>query len=141
MKQQIIELKKKLLLVERDGVLSQGWIDIYNTHQIIGKLTDIKEEQFEEWVEIVVFKSDPLGYRDYRFNKKNSIRCFATAKESFFSKVESIEIYFENKLGEYPTKYNTGLEYGMEYISKQASWEEVQENVWNLGNCYIFEIL
>ena len=66
---------------------------------------------------------------------------FNTAKESFFSYLESQGVVFENKLGEFPTKQNTGLEYGMEYISKVQKWEEEQYLVWDISRCYLFEII
>ena len=157
MKQSTITgLKKKLLLVElpkgcskfviKDYSYSGLWLMAVNKElncpkikvpniKEIGKLTGIKEEQFEELV------PEPKKlFGGKRFNYKKGANVANTAKQSFFSKLESLEIPFENPFGEYPTKHNTGLEYGMEYIGKQARWEEAQEKVWDLNNCYLFEI-
>ena len=168
MKQQIIGLNKKLLLVElpeRAKFISiegdklyyyQEFLGIKNIKsyrklsemcKYIGKLTDIKEEQFDG----LVFRSKIVGYKDYNHKDKQLDKLglfnallemkFKIAKESFFSKLEKDEIYFTNPLGEFPTKHNTGLEYGMEYISKQASWEEAQEKVWDKERTWLFEIM
>lgn len=157
MKQQIIPgLKKKLLLVEfpegaskieisvlGDIMFEKGssldvlWLpDDILVKKLIGNLTDIKEEQFTEYVE-----KEFDTFRDY--TQEDSVGSFVvnTAKESFFSKLEADGIYFENHLSEFPTKKNTGLEYGMEYISKVASWEEVQEKVWDKERTLLFEIM
>ena len=145
MKQQIISgLKKKLLLVEIDTTATPVKVHVtFNEDEsikmaakLIGKLTDITESQFAEWVE-----DNGLGcFDNYKGIVDNRYTCL-TAKESFFSKLEVDGICFSNPLGDFPTKQNTGLDYGMEYISKQASWEEAQEKVWDKERCWLFEII
>jgi hypothetical protein len=148
MKQQIIELKKKLLLVE----LPEGYVVVsvfppkrtltmwnengqYITEKLdfdvdeIGKLTDITESQFTELVSGVI---------EYGKQENHPIW---TAKKGFFSKLTEDKIYFKNPLGEFPTQQNTGLEYGMEYISKVQNWEEAESKLWDINRCWIFEIL
>ena len=138
MKQQIITgLKKKILLAELPGSTENNLISINHDSidnekvsrlflnsgyvlsfqfwvNTVGKLTDVTESQCKELV--------GNNYPHYCFNEgKFKIKC-KTAQESFFSKLEVDGICFSNPLGDFPTKHNTGLEYGMEYISKQASW-------------------
>jgi hypothetical protein len=161
MKQQIIELKKRLLLVELPEGINGEDVSInhnqddyeqlefqYPTHEFrgmqcydnillpkgysyksIGKLTDITESQFTKLVSGVI---------EYGKQENHPIW---TAKKGFFSKLTEDKIYFKNPLGEFPTKQNTGLEYGMEYISKVQRWEEAESKVWDINRCWIFEIL
>ena len=114
MKQQIIELKKKLLLVElpegakiikmegkyRFGFKAKGLeADVY-----LGKLTDITEEQFAEMVKSVPHHTTKkLIYEDHTYYTDKPLTengAFDTAKESFFSKLKVDGIYFSNRLGE-----------------------------------------
>jgi hypothetical protein len=148
MKQAILNLEKKLLLVE----LPEGYVVVsvfpskrtltmwngngqYITEKLdfdvdeIGKLTDITESQFTKLVSGVI---------EYGKQENHPIW---TAKKGFFSKLTEDKIYFKNPLGEFPTKQNTGLEYGMEYISKVQRWEEAESKVWDINRCWIFEIL
>jgi hypothetical protein len=157
MKQQIIELKKRLLLVE----LPKGYVVVsvfppkrtltiwnengqYITEKLdfdvdeIGKLTDITDNQCEEWVES--YTSLENRFRNYTAPAYIEF-LMKTAKESFFSYLERQGILFSNPLGEFPTKQNTGLEYGMEYISKVQNWEEAESKLWDINRCWIFEIL
>lgn len=162
MKQHAISgLKKKLLIVElpEDGSIlriKKGTLTVETENEnldtvdyllldncsLIGKLTDITEEQFFELMNSSFYKDvdnlfpGKMLYKNYLNNL-----WFNTAKESFFSKMEVEGICFENKLGEFPTKENTGLEYGMEYISKVASWEEAQEEVWDKDRTWVFEVI
>lgn len=157
MKQQIITgLKKKLLLVElpenasilrvTSGILT---VEIQNDNLdttdyivpeclLIGKLTAITEEQFSEWVDWMTVKYGVMSYKNY-YSISNPFKL--TAKESFFSKLESLGIYFVNPLGEFPSKRNTGLPYGIEYLSKVARWEESQEKVWDKDRIWVFQII
>jgi hypothetical protein len=172
MKQQILNLKKKLLIVE----LPEGATDVHindlvyknkvsfrtNTSlhfietkenllgespKLVGKLTDITEEQFQNWVE----KFYNGGVRDYRegsFDPADDLaNFFLTAKESFFSYLEKEGIYFESKMME-PTKEKWG------YLNSKWTWDEGEfhynnelkiyrelHEAWKLENCYIFEII
>lgn len=145
MKQQIIELKKKLLLVELpEGIVAPEKSDniciiqdiicfrtsnMKPTLRSFGKLTDITESQFTKLVSGVI---------EYGKQENHPIW---TAKKGFFSKLTEDKIYFKNPLGEFPTQQNTGLEYGMEYISKVQNWEEAESKLWGINRCWIFEIL
>jgi hypothetical protein len=143
MKQQILNLKKKLLLIEIGGELSTEFLAIMNEHgmaEILGKLTDITEEQFREWALI--------GW---------SIS-FAFAKDFFFSYLEANGIYFENPVekpimeeygycedrdaeGHLYKSYwepQDGEEKWQESINE---WWEAEEKVWSKDSCYIFEII
>ena len=124
MKQKIIEgLKKKLLLVE----LPEGTIDEpeyiaticmvpKDYWKLIGKLTDIKEEQFKELVK----ENDELS------------------KESFLSKLEVEGIYFENPIQK-PTATNHS---GMKDLNEKLdTYYEAEKKVWSKQNCWLFEIL
>lgn len=99
MKQKIIPgLKKKLLLVEEDNEGFLCKITFYDTKfgktKKVGKLTDITEGQFSEWV----FRSRIGNYKNYthvhkKYDKIGLIDALLemklkTAKESFFSKLE-----------------------------------------------------
>jgi len=153
MKQQILNLKKKLLIVE----LPEGASNIraYNgsihydilinteaptnllakVKNLIGKLTDITEEQFKEWVE----SFGQNGYMNYLSGSQYSELLKSTAKESFFSYLEKEGIYFENPLGEelilnednlwgnaeQDTQVFAALNYQID------KWQEAEQKVWN----------
>jgi hypothetical protein len=158
MKQQILNLKKKLLIVEIGGELSTEFLAIMNEHgmaEILGKLTDITEEQFEKWVDSYEWEDTPDGcryaYRDYKDGEETDdywdMYPFDTAQESFFSYLESHGIYFESKMME-PTKEKWG------YLNSKWTWDEGEfhynnelkiykelHEAWKLENCYIFEII
>ena len=169
MKQQIIELKKKLLLVELPEGAKDIEIsvlgDIMYRHKLgldilwqsngsevknlVGKLTDITEEQFRQWVD----KFHDGYYRDYKEKISFSPDAdtdifFLSAKESFFSKLQAEGIYFENRMPK-PTKekyaYSRGIwtwdEGKFHYNNELKIYKAIQEKVWNRGNTYIFEIL
>ena len=172
MKQQIIEFKKKLLLIE----LPEGAKDIhinefyfFNTRlsyqtetslhfietkerlledkiKLIGKLTDITESQCEQWVE--AYTSLENRFRNYTTPAYIEF-LMKTAKESFFSKLQADEIYFENPLGEKPV-LDKGSLWGSPEQDTQAfaalnyqidKWEEAESKVWDINRCWIFEIL
>jgi hypothetical protein len=152
MKQQILNLKKKLLLVE----LPEGAMDIeisvigdiifktIGTKEVIwlpkdrvvktyiGKLTDITESQFTEFVEKTNVDGfcSPLIYKDYIHPKVNAL---STAKESFFSYLQSDGVVFENKLGEKPSQFSSHC--------REVDWQEVESKVWDISRCYLFEII
>ena len=121
MKQKVIEgLKKKILLVyeqEDSGFIESIKKDLSLTY--IGKLTDIKEEKFGEFVD-----------------HPNSLT-YHTAKESFFSSLESHGVYFKNKLGDRPEPCYDVIwdEEGDKALEK---WQEAQSKVWNPGKTYLF---
>lgn len=165
MKQQIIELKKKLLLVE----LPKGYVVVsvfppkrtltiwnengqYITEKLdfdvdeIGKLTDITESQFVEWVE--AYTSLENRFRNYTAPAYIEF-LMKTAKESFFSKLQADEIYFENPLGEKPVLDKESL-WGSPEQDTQAfaalnyqidKWEEAESKIWQLSQTYLFKIL
>jgi hypothetical protein len=155
MKQQILNLKKKLLIVELpEGAISVHLSEFYKNKishytknslhlietrdnllesnvKLIGKLTDITEDQFQNWVDF---------------------------KEIFFSYLEKEGIYFENQLdkpimeeygycedrdteGHFHKGYwepEDGEEKWQESINE---WQEAEEKVWKLENTYLFEII
>ena len=151
MKQQIIELKKKLLLVElpeganrlqifhdigrpyisyfhKDGSTDRFYLE--EDVKVIGKPTDITEQQFEEWV-------DTNGITGY-YNYVKGACCCNTAKESFFSKLEAEEIYFSNPI----QKPGATDHKGMKDLNKRLDkYYEAEKKVWNRNNTYVFEIL
>lgn len=166
-KQQIIELKKKLLLVELpEDTIQVGYsmfdnkgscyLEYYtNDKKCIKtgivlnidsknyKLTDITEIQCEEWVEWI---EEPQYYIDYR---KEGWQGDITAKESFFSKLEADGIHFENPLGEKPVLDKESL-WGSPEQDTQAfaalnyqidKWEEAESKIWGINNCYLFLII
>jgi hypothetical protein len=165
MKQQILNLKKKLLIVE----LPEGANDIkppidrpymmsykLKGHRyqfstiaksvLVGKLTDITditEEQFEQWVDEFTDLMDIEGnYRDY----KDYIFRFNTAKESFFSYLEKEGIYFSNPLGGKSSEIDIIRASWVDNPitdedRKVWAWQEAEQEVWKLENCYIFEIV
>jgi hypothetical protein len=139
MKQQILNLKKKLLIVEIGGELGDAFVELIRKHgmaEIVGKLNDIKEGEFEQWV-----ADNGLGcYDNYKGIVDNKYTCL-TAKESFFSYLEAQGIYFENPLGEKPKTKTTPYVIKIADASELKAWQEAEEKVWNLNNCYIFEIL
>jgi hypothetical protein len=180
MKQQILNLKKKLLIVELPGQINGTDVSInhsqddydqlefqYPTHEFrglqcydniclpkennyksIGKLTDITEDQFKEWVEVKRISFGKIFYHDYQ-NKSEWLYVKGTAKESSFSYLEKKGIYFENPhkfplitdkefydepysgLGFYPEIYGHAIK----------RWQEAEDKVWKLNNTYLFEII
>ena len=168
MKQQIIELKKKLLLVENaiyaiktisyggltginDYLMSDGAIMTckptelpFYGYKLIGKPTDITEGQFSEWVK----ECDELTFEGHAFEDYNGTSICDTAKESFFSKLQAEGIYFENRMPK-PTKEKYGYSRGIwtwdegkfHYNNELKIYKAFQEKVWNLDNTYVFEIL
>lgn len=178
MKQQIISgLKKKLLLVELNGSISTNnlpnkslitWHDekgFMHTHlfdfniELIGKLTDITEEQFDKWV-MHTQRDDYDLFWDYKTERY----WYDTAKESFFSKLEKDEICFENKVvkpneDDFKLKGRNEQEFRMieedrsgkkptwasifkrNYRDELNKWQEAQEKVWDINRCWLFEII
>jgi hypothetical protein len=162
MKQAILNLEKKLLLVElpEDYVVvavfpPKRTLTVWNENaqyltedlgfdvDEVGKLSDITEIQCEEWVEWI---EEPQYYIDYR---KEGWQGDITAKESFFSYLESRGVVFENPLGEKPV-LDKGSLWGNPEQDTQVfaalnyqidKWEEAESKVWNLNNCYLFEII
>jgi hypothetical protein len=131
MKQQILNLKKKLLLVElseddKKNITNFVW-DGYSikTKHLIGKLTGITEQQFAQLALI--------GW---------SIS-FKTAKEFFFSYLESQGIYFENKLRdpELTMRQGDGSVYYGASEEDFKEFEEAEQKVWNKDLIYVFEII
>lgn len=157
MKQQILNLKKKLLLVEIESfdpvkIIHEKNVSYFGQKmELVGKLTDITEEQFKEWVE----KFNNGAVRDYReqvllFDPADDLANFClTAKESFFSYLEKEGIYFENLLGEKPILNEDNLWGNAEQDTQVFAalnyqidkWQEAEQKVWNKNNCYIFEII
>lgn len=177
MKQAILNLKKKLLLVE----LPEGITDVhinkevyknkvsYRTQtslhfietkedllsdncEIIGKLTDITESQFAEWVD----KFNNGAFRNYKdeypfYPDFDTDNFFLTAKESFFSYLEKEEILFSNPLGKRPKRMvafmeadfytENDLEEIREYEILLKEWQEAESKVWDINKCYLFQIL
>ena len=151
MKQQIIELKKKLLLVElpegadrlkvfNDEQPGEPYLSYFKGHSalrfylsskclLIGKLTVIKEEEFRHLVESVDYNGANLYWNAMKE------RYGLTAKESFFSKLEAEEITFNR----FSAKTSRGALITQGFTLGQQ--QEAQEKVWNLDNCYVFEIL
>jgi hypothetical protein len=154
MKQQILNLKKKLLLVE----MPEGAYNVkvrfgnYLTYfkpfskvvakfdfniKEVGKLTYITEEQFQNWVEKLM---QDQHFQNYNWQGVIIDRWVKTAKESFFSYLQANGVYFENPLGEKPdgtpilfSQRNGALEL--------LEWEEAEQKVWNKDLIYIFELI
>jgi hypothetical protein len=147
MKQQILNLKKKLLIVEIGGELGDAFVELIRKHgmaEIVGKLNDIKEGEFEQWV-----ADNGLGcYDNYKGIVDNKYTCL-TAKESFFSYLESKGIYFENPLGEKPILNEDNLWGNAEQDTQVFAalnyqidkWQEAEQKVWNKNLIYIFQII
>ena len=144
MKQAILNLKKKLLLVEFPTLEIREDVAVKS---LIGKLTDIKEQQFGEWV----FRSKIRTYKDYghigkKYDKFGLIDAllemkFKTAKESFFSYLESQGIYFSNPLGKKPFVSVFDINPDSVVRKEYYKWEEAEQKVWNKNNCYVFQII
>jgi hypothetical protein len=173
MKQKIITgLKKKLLLVElpegayeiRFSVklknhliyrVGETFSDAINleedNYNFIGKLTDIKEEEFTELVE----RFNNGAVRNYKekipFDPSDDLANFClTAKESFFSKLEADGIYFKNQLGETPVTiekkyyklYPGGKKAAQAFNEKENNaWQEAQSKVWDKNRCWLAEVM
>jgi hypothetical protein len=164
MRQQILNLKKKLLIVElpeRSQFVSVEGDELYYTApflgmseighftklnfpvKLIGKLTEITEEQFADFISskwmLTTNSDNVLRYKDYMavfdpYNKK-------TAKESFFSYLEANGVYFENPLDWEKKAYflkDSENSWGHDDLKR---WQEAEGKVLNLNTCYIFEIL
>jgi hypothetical protein len=142
MKQQILNLKKKLLIVEIGGELGDAFVELIRKHgmaEIVGKLNDIKEGEFEQWV-----ADNGLGcYDNYKGIVDNKYTCL-TAKESFFSYLKKEGIYFENQYQK-PDKNEYNFGYGHneseKYYYDMTVWQEAEQKVWNKNLIYIFQII
>ena len=98
--------------------------------QPLGFLKDIAENVAKELVESTEYYdpySTPFGpIPAYKGYLDNVYKWRAT--ESLHSLI-AVNCNMRNKYGEYPTKWNTGLEYGMRYIGAVEEWEDEQEKV------------
>jgi len=166
MKQQILNLKKKLLLVElpegnnpNEFLLTWDSGDIFHSKllevDLIGKITDIAEEQFNQWVKDGSYMKTFWNYLKNDTHKSNQLQ---TAKDSFFSYLEKEGIYFENPIekpiieeyGYFDERDAEGHFYKSYWESEDGEetwseaihlWQEAEQKVWNRDNSYIFQIL
>lgn len=165
MKQQIITgLKKKLLLVEfpnikcelagirgsvlyyYDEMMSKDdypiSVELSEVIELIGSLTGITEEQYRQWVygyPTMLIGSNVVYYKSYL-----SGGGLDTAKESFFSKLESHGIQFENPLGKKPHLGMFIEQKGncvQDFDEVIKNWQEAQEKVWDKDRCWVFEVI
>jgi hypothetical protein len=168
MKQQILNLKKKLLIVELPEGTSNvqviygnnvwyaiyggcpKWFDeldikIARVKALIGKLTDIAEEQFAGFVSnkwmLTTNSDNVLRYKDYMaiFDPYDK----STAKESFFSYLEKEGVYFENPLNHHVLHLSDPVTESQEdkIADVALKWQEAEQKVWKLENTYLFQIL
>jgi len=168
MKQQILNLKKKILLVELpEGIVAPEKSDniciiqdiicfrtsnMKPTLRSFGKLTDITESLCAEWV----FKSRIGTYKDYTCAPKSYDKIglidallemkFKTAKESFFSKLEAAGICFQSKNNlDKPDRNEYNFSYGHNesdlYNKHIKNWQEAESKLWKKDRCCLFEIL
>jgi hypothetical protein len=155
MKQQILNLKKKLLLVElpEGAITNNRYVATIcqvpkDTCNLIGKLTDITEQQFADFVSMHKSSNDTWRYANY---KNLSGQWFDTAKESFFSYLEANGVLFKNHLGDKPVRMVPFMGKGRytihqsdlldEYHKSLKRWQEAEQKVWNRGQTYLFQIL
>ena len=145
MKQQILNLKKKLLIVELDGnsSINDSVIQSITEHGLmkeVGKLTDITEQQFAEWVDnndeygVVMFKNYTTKSAPYYDEQ-------LTAKESFFSYLEANGVCFENKLGKQPYVSIFDIYPDSPANILRTDWQEAEQKVWNREQTCLFQIL
>ena len=106
--------------------------------KLIGKLTDITEEQYHQWV---VEPKKLFGGKI--FNYKKGANVADTAKESFFSYLAKEGIYFENPLGNPPQFIDQpeSESQAMEIADIAIEWQETESKVWDINRCYIFQII
>jgi hypothetical protein len=155
MKQQILNLKKKLLIAETESfdpvkMIHEKSVSYFGQKmQLIGKLTDITEQQFAEWVPNS-FNSLGNGIYEYADYCNNEICMLSTAKESFFSYLESHGIYFGNPFGKIEPELSEDDLWGdmaqdsqvyAGILYKKDKWQEAEQKVWSKDSCYIFEII
>lgn len=162
MKQQILNLKKKLLLIElpegakdikistlgdiifkTSGTKEVVWLaDDRVVRKCIGKLTDITERQYKQWVD----KFNNVAYRNYKdeysfYPDFDTDNFFLTAKESFFSYLEKEGILFSNPLDWEKKAYlfkGSENSWGHDDLER---WQEAESKVWQLSQTYLFQIL
>lgn len=138
MKQQIIEPKKKLLLVEEEnkGFLCKvNFLDtIFGKAKKVGKLTDIKEEQFKELVK----ENDELSLAGCGFEDYDGTSICDTAKESFFSKLEKDGIAFANPIKKPSATDHSGMKNLNEKLDR---YYEAEKKVFDINRCWLFEII
>lgn len=150
MKQAILNLKKKLLIVERDSE-SVFLLDLKEVSKNIRlgkmfKLTDVTESEFTEWVDVnnnFSFAGDGIyKYKNYRLTGETYASYnLVTAKESFFSYLKSQGVYFENPLDWEKKAYlfkGSENSWGHDDLKR---WQEAESKVWNLSRCYLFQII
>lgn len=146
MKQAILQLKERVLLVELpegfmviNKELNSPKIKVPNIKKEIGKLIDMTESQFE----ILVPTNGVTGY----YNYLTGVCSCDMAEESFYSKLAEDEIWFDNPYGEEPfvpyyASYGMTMnEYQQEVCFAQHKldeWQEAQDKVWDKNNTYVF---
>lgn len=97
--------------------------------QPLGFLDKIPEEVAKELVDII-----PIGGyaraddKDHFYDYSQEKSYVTSSTEALRSLVEA-NCKLENGYGEYPTKENTGLDYGMEYLGGVDMWETEEEKV------------
>lgn len=142
----LTNLKRECVLVELpEGHALEDYLDEYDEIKLpnlLGKFTDLNEGDFEALVEEEEnWYSHLPQYKDYY----GTMAC-NTARESFLSAVEAEGRYTDNPFGEYPEVDKEDLWDSPEQDSQVYAalqyqidkWQEAQEKVINLSNCYLF---
>lgn len=128
--------------VLRHHQLYKNWQPLTFDEVAAGKIVDFKHIKSEHPCEQCGF--DVECYRNYLEQSEDDWKNIPTA-DRCYSALESLQSLIDanvqkvNPLGDYPTKENSGLEYGMQYISKVISWEEAEENTYH-NPFYFFKL-
>lgn len=150
-REKLLSSPEKIVSYIRGG--GNEFIDLKGNWQLIGKLPEVTEDQYSKLVE----KCGKSQFVDHVLFRGHLHNCVDTAKESFFSKLASENIYFSNPLGEKPKlepeccgklrqfRFDEppeccGLpEPTEESVIAYQQWQSAQEKVFNIDNTYLFE--
>lgn len=132
-------LKRECVLVELpEGHTLEDYVgetDEIGLPNLLGKFTDLREENFEGLVEREEFVKGhrSLGFRNYNGSKYD---WFGTARESFISAIEAEGWYVNGN--PYKKLLERTASNEEEALAIMGLVNEAQEKVINLGNCYLF---
>lgn len=122
------------LLNNRRYIGTLGLAKHFNEDSILGILSDLTEEQFEECVDKEEFYYK--CYTDQEEIKEDGrislLVGFSIAKDSFYSLLESENVYTENPVGETPPDIRDFIDcgdpsdYSNAYDKAVSNWEEAQ---------------
>lgn len=112
--------------------------------QLLGRMTDMTEEQVETIVDKSDRHTDCRLFIDYTANSTRYAYLLDSATKSLYSLLQSNEVYFENKYGkEKPTQIAyignvLEMEAKSALMLHQMKWQNAQSKVWDKERTFLF---